>query len=238
MRKLAHVLLVGFGGDYDSLSGRLNLLNYRPVRAASLFEAGHACAEPGRSIRAALVPPQLSFQRAEMQALRERAGPALALIVVGPRPDAARLRAWKDVGATLALFEPFVDSELRFVLNEATHDSGEWSTRAAPRVPTPLMVRVHSATGQKSAILYNLSTSGAYLETPRPTASGGHIGIELPLPGRTLKLDAVVVSSNVPGNLQRPNLPVGMGVRFLDPGPEEAAALGAYVEERRRAYRL
>lgn len=41
VRKLGFVLLVGFGGGRDSLSGRLFLLNFRPVRA------GNARGSPG-----------------------------------------------------------------------------------------------------------------------------------------------------------------------------------------------
>jgi PilZ domain len=236
MRKLGFVLLVGFGTEQESISGRLFLLNFRPVRAANLFEARTAFAEPGRSIGAVLIYSGLAFREEEARALREQAGDRPRFVVVGPRPGDVKI--WKDAGVELGLFEPFVDSELRFVLNEATHDPAEWATRADPRVPTPLIARVHSATGTKAAIVYNLSISGAYLETPRPTASGGHVRLELSLPSGPLEIEAAVVTSNVPGNLQRPNLPTGMGVQFCDPAPEAKAALQAYVDERRLAYRL
>lgn len=238
MQKLGHVLLAGFGADHDSVSGKLVLLNYRPLRADNLFEARNACAEPGRTVRAVLLHAGLRCSADEVAALRAHAPDGCQLVVVGPQLDEAGRDAWRRTGVALALWTPFVDGELRFVLNEATNDPAQWATRADPRVPTPLMALVHSATGQKAALVYNVSVSGAYLETPRPTASGGHVALELPLPTGTLELEAAVVSSNVPGNLQRPNLPMGMGVRFLDLEPAARADLEAYVEERRRAYRL
>jgi hypothetical protein len=38
--------------------------------------------------------------------------------------------------------------------------------------------------------------------------------------------------TNVSGNLQRPDLPLGMSVRFLRPGREAEDAIEAYVNER------
>jgi hypothetical protein len=41
----------------------------------------------------------------------------------------------------------------------------------------------------------------------------------------------VVVFTNVPGNLHRPNLPVGMGVRFAEVPELAAAAIRRLVAE-------
>jgi hypothetical protein len=40
--------------------------------------------------------------------------------------------------------------------------------------------------------------------------------------------------TNVPGNLMRNNLPVGMGLRFVGATPEVQAALLVYAQERMR----
>jgi hypothetical protein len=47
-----------------------------------------------------------------------------------------------------------------------------------------------------------------------------------------------VVSTNVPGNLNRPNLPMGMGVQFLDAAPGARSALNGYVEERQADFEI
>ncbi len=44
--------------------------------------------------------------------------------------------------------------------------------------------------------------------------------------------------SNVPGNLQRPNLPLGLGVRFLDFSPEATHLLQRVIGERAAAFSL
>lgn len=234
-RRPGRVLVVGFGDKTETLAGRLLLISHRAVRAENVFEARNALTATTDPIRAALVHTT-TLRVEDVRELRRDTG--LRLVAVGPALDDATRRAWREAGVQLALWEPYVDGELRFVLNEAGHDDTELTTRGDPRVPTPLMARVHSATGAKAALVYNVSVGGAYLETPRPTAAGGHVSVELPLPERTLKLEAQVVSSNVPGNLQRPNLPIGMGVRFIDPDPDVRASLQRYVESRESAYRL
>lgn len=234
-RRSGRVLLLGFGEQTEKLAGRLLLVNCRAVRAENVLEARTALVASSEPIRAAL----LCAARLRAEDVRElRSASSLCMVAVGPELEPADRRAWRKAGVDLALWEPFVDGELRFVLNEAGRDRSEMTTRADPRVPTPLMARVHSATGVKAALVYNVSVSGAYLETPRPTAAGGHVAVEIPLPGRTCKVEAQVVASNVPGNLQRPNLPVGMGVRFLDPDPDVRAAIQDYVKSRESAYRL
>ena len=42
--------------------------------------------------------------------------------------------------------------------------------------------------------------------------------------------DVLANMPNVPGNLQRPNLPLGMGVRFGQLSTSDAEALRDYVE--------
>lgn len=232
------VLLLGFGPRGPALAGRIFLLGPRTAFAETPEDA-LPVVRTG-AIAAALVCSEPPFDPASpaLRGLRKAApGGALPLVVSGPRPGPRELDAFRSAGATLALFEPFSHGELRFVLNRARHAPTEES-RDALRVPTDLVGRAESGTGPKPVSVYNLSVGGAFLETMRPTGAGGRITVELPLPGRNLRAQALVVSTNVPGNLQRPNLPMGMGVQFLGLEPDDTRALAAYVEERSRAYRL
>jgi uncharacterized protein (TIGR02266 family) len=226
------VLVVGFGPDARELSGRLLLAHYRGRSFDTLQEA----AGDVRDARAALVHSHLDDE-AGLRALAQ-AGPGgrLPLVASGPQPGKAGLRVLRRAGVRLALFEPFRDPDLRFVLNEAIHD--EASSREHVRVPTPLDATAVGGTGEKRVSVYNLSRGGAFLETMRPTPEGGRITLRLPLPASTLEVEASVVTTNVPGNLQRPNLPMGMGVRFENLSEPEARAIADYVNERDAAYRI
>jgi hypothetical protein len=47
-----------------------------------------------------------------------------------------------------------------------------------------------------------------------------------------IEIEGVVVFANVPGNLQRPNLPLGMGVRF-DAMPDSVRrVIAAFIQQR------
>ena len=62
--------------------------------------------------------------------------------------------------------------------------------------------------------------------------SGAKIGIQLRLPDQEISTRGEVIFCNVPGNLQRPNLPLGMGVRFDDLDRQSQKAILAYVQLR------
>jgi hypothetical protein len=81
--------------------------------------------------------------------------------------------------------------------------------------------------------LYSLSARGAFLETAAPAAAGA-VHVTLPLPGEDLRVAGEVVSTNVPGNLRRRNLPIGMGIRFLGLSVAAERSLLDYTSERAR----
>ena len=99
-------------------------------------------------------------------------------------------------------------------------------------MPTYLLARVFQGDRHKDAVVYSLSEGGSFLETPRASMEGALIEVELKLPGHPIRLPAEVVFANVPGNLQRPNLPLGMGVRFTNNQSADADALHDYVMQR------
>ncbi len=110
--------------------------------------------------------------------------------------------------------------------------------RTELRVPTLIRARVTSKTGERVAVVCNLSKLGAYLATPRPAMRGGRLQIQLPLEAGDVEIQSLVMWNNVPGNLRRPNVPVGMGVRFTGVSDDANAALERFIVERAKAYRL
>ncbi len=190
-------------------------------------------------IRAALVSsePRAAELARVLQALREAARlPGLRFIAVGPRPSDEMRQKLRSAGVDWALYDAFTDTELRFLLNQASHDGRKGDRREELRVPTTLVAKVKTPMGTKVAMVYNLSSTGAYLETLRPSQPGARVSVELPLPSGTLDLAASVMSTNVTGNLRRENLPRGMGVRFDGLSGDHEAALVHYIEERTAAF--
>lgn len=94
-----------------------------------------------------------------------------------------------------------------------------------------LAAQVFQAGRQKPARVYTLSSGGVYLETPRPTMRGARVEVELTIGAGPVRAAGVVVYTNVPGNLHRSNLPVGMGIRFSDVPEPSCAALRRLVAE-------
>jgi hypothetical protein len=233
------VLLLPLEGPLDDLSGRLLLVHFRGRLVPDIKEADRLLRSEKPPIRAALVSsePGIADLTRTLTALRAAApGGHVRFIAVGPRPPEAMRQRLLNAGVDWALYDGFTDTELRFVLNRASHgDTNE--RRDDLRVPTTMVAKVKTTTGTKVAMVYNLSTGGAYLETMRPSQIGIKIAVEMPLPWNTLEIAAEVVSTNVTGNLRKENLPRGMGVRFTGLTKAHEAALAKYVDERSAAFR-
>jgi hypothetical protein len=241
MAKHLHVLALGFGDEFDALAGRLLLLNFRAVRARLCEDGVRALARGGEPIRTVLlsVPHRLGDLRFVADRLRDHAPTSsLRFIAVGRRPAPPDLEELRRAGVELCLWEPFDEGALRFVLNQAHNPAPSGTARKALRAPTRMLARVFSGTGQKAALVNNLSETGAFLETHHPTAERGRIRVELQLPIGTVTLDARVVTTNVPGNLRNVSMPLGMGVEFIDVPEQTRRALAEHVEALAANFRL
>lgn len=154
------------------------------------------------------------------------------VLAAGPRPDTERRAQLRRRGVAHAIWEPYDDNRLRFVLNEAMGRHGRATQRSEPRVPTTFHATLGSGNRVKRASVYNLSVHGAYLEMTRPTMSGANVSLELQLPDGPLHTQACVAHTNVPGNLSFRSVPVGMGVRFSELTPDSLERLQKLVAER------
>lgn len=207
-----------------SLAERLRALGgYRPIVAKSADAARTLVEDPRVAARAALLSPDFPVTdlRAALEALRQQAaGRRMRFVATGPRPAPDVLVRLREAGVELALWEPFDDARLRFQLNRALAAPAQESLRREQRAPTDWRARVRGGGREKEALVYSLSAGGAFLETPRPSMRGARVSVELPFPAGSLSLDGHVLYTNVPGNLRRPELPVGMAVEFEEPAPE------------------
>lgn len=237
------VLLVDAGTDsLEDLAARLRLLGYRAVRAKSLDEGLAALADPRFVVGAVLVPPDLpalDLERALGAFRAAQPDATLPLVAVGRRPDADHRSRMRRAGVEWALWRPIDDHTLRFQVNRALAGGGPVvSGRRALRVPTNWPVRLAIGAREKPARLYCLSASGAFLSTPRPSMPRAFLHVSLPLPSGDVRVAGRVVMTNVPGNLAKTSLPVGMAVRFTGYPPETERAIAAWAEERAEALRV
>ena len=241
-------LVYGFGGSLGELGVRVRQLGYEAIVEDDPRAAAARLARRDEPIRAALIPAgfPLPQRGGELDQL-ERAASAggICFVAVGERPGPEAERRLRDKNVRLCLWSPFHERELRFVVNRALFDPNhnffgrdKNKVRHELRAPTSLGVRIVVSGREKPALVYNLSVGGCYLETLRPTLIGGSLEVTLPLPNGEFRVAGRVVLTNVPGNLERSNLPRGMAIEFLRLVPEARDAIQHYVLERARAYEL
>ena len=242
------VLLYAFGGAAGDLAGRVRPLGYEPLVEEEPRAAAARVARRDEPARAALIPSDFALPErgGELDQLLRAAGAAgIRFAAVGPMPEPEAEQRLRDRNVRHCLWSPFHDRELRFVLNRALFDpshnafgADKSKLRHELRAPTELGARIITGGREKPALIYNLSVGGCYLETLRPTLVGAAIEVTLPLPDGEFRAAGRVVLTNVPGNLERPNLPRGMAIEFLRLAPEAREAIQHYVLARAKAYEL
>jgi hypothetical protein len=230
------LLLDGPAGRLAGFRDRLSGLGLSPILARDPAEALRGLASPLEPRVALLVPEFAGSALAGTlaQLLAEAPEHELGFVATGPAPGPDTRSCLRAAGVRLALWEPFDDGALRFQLNRARHHKSDG--REELRIPTTLLARVQASDRPRDAIVYNLSARGAFLETPRAALRGAQIELDLPLPSGALRVKARVRFHNVAGNLQRPNLPFGMGIEFIALSRDAGDAIRLYVEERAKGF--
>ncbi len=236
MSESGHVLLIeSLDGSSHKLAERIMAFGIEPILVTDFEEAQQALDQRRHLIAGVMIPTSLPSQtlKKEIKTLR-RKGPASGLIFVsvGKSPTADERKKLRAAGMQIALWEPYDDGTLRFQLNRALGGDRDAHGREHKRAPTYLLARIFVAGRTKDAVVYSLSEGGAFLETPRASMDGAHLDIELRLPTDHVRVAGEVIFSNVPGNLQRPNLPMGMGVRFDALASDLGTQLREYVAKR------
>jgi hypothetical protein len=220
------------------LSRRLRKLGFRVRQIAEPGELGSLMDRADLPSRALLLDTSLPSARlsAFLAPLRRLlAAGEMSGLAVGAAPAPELRERLREAGVNLALWHPFDDRTLRFQVNRAfLRTRSDGPARAELRAPLPWRVTIHAGGRRKEAHLYNLSQGGAFLETARPSVVGAQLEVELQLSDGSASLAADVLHTNVTGNLLRPQLPIGMGVRFRDPNPAISHDLAEIVVQRNR----
>jgi hypothetical protein len=219
-----------------NLSTRLRRLGYPVLPSKTPDHADRLLRTRGGNIAAAVIPVDLpTFDLGAALRFMRRLEPTgeLSFVAAGRRPSQAGRRLLRDAGVELALWESVDDHTLRFQANRALAGSEiVRGNRTSLRAPADWPVAVWTGTRRKPARVYSLSARGAFLSTGRPSLPQAQLRIDLPVSSGTARLQARVVMTNVPGNLIRDNLPIGMGVRFEQTPREIEAALVAWANKR------
>lgn len=218
------------------LASRLRHMGYSVLPAKTPDQAERLLSTQAGVIGAAVIPVDLpAFDLGAALRFLRRLEPSgeLTFVASGHRPEPEQRRLLRDAGVELALWDPVDDHTLRFQANRSLASSevvlGE---RTVLRAPTNWSVSVWAGERRKPARIYTLSARGAYLATGRPSLPGTTIKVELPFKSTPICVDARVVMTNVPGNLMKDNLPMGMGVRFESAPNNVESALSIWAERR------
>ena len=229
------LIIEGSPGRLNELARRIRLQGAEPLHAEGLAQAADVLPAQHECIAAVLLDAGLAGRGLKKDVSRLRSavpGCELFFVAVGERPGAGHRKQLRAAGIRLALWEPFDDATLRFQLNRAWHADRDNHKRKTQRIPTYLHAQIGSGQRVRDGIVYSLSIDGAFVETPRASMTGAQVELALRLPGHFVEARARVVFANVPGNLQRPNLPLGMAVRFEELDSAHAKKLRAYVKQR------
>ena len=222
--------------ESETLALQLVRLGVEPIRVADLAEAMNVVKSREYAIRAVLLPSNLPGKvvHKAMKSMRRRE-PGLPSMCYGKAPDARQRKALRQAGILLALWDGYDEGILRFQLNRMISGESQQSVRGSRRAPIHAPVRVLVGGREKQGVLYSLSEGGCFIETPRASMDGARLQLFFTLEQREYEISGTVVFANVPGNLQRPNLTLGMGVRFEELAPPQKAAINDFIQTRMSA---
>lgn len=223
-------------GESDALATRLVRLGVEPIRVDHVNEAAEVVKSKEYAVRGVLLPSNLPGSEVHhaMKNMRRRE-PTLSAMAYGKVPDPTQRAHLQRAGVLLALWDGSDDGVLRFQLNRLVTQDSEHSVRNSRRAPTHTPVRMLQGEREKAGMLYSLSEGGCFVETPRASMEGAELRMLFQLADIDYDMNTVVVFSNVPGNLQRPNLPLGMGFRFKDMPDEARWQLADFIRDRMEA---
>lgn len=218
------------------LATQLVRLGVEPIRVADLAEAVDTVKSKQYAFGALLLPvdlpPKIVYKALKSMRRREPVLPAMAY---GKAPDESQASLLRRAGVMLALWDGYDETLLRFQINRLVSGDTQSAARESRRAPVHLPVRIVVGGREKVGRIESLSEGGCFIETPRASMDGAPLTLLFEIEGNMFEVDGTVVFANVPGNLQRPNLPLGMGVRWNGIADGDRTAIAEFVRERMRA---
>ena len=217
----------------DAIATQLVRLGVEPIRVDDLADAVGLVKAWEYAIEAIILPSDLPSGPVHkaLKSMRRRQ-PVLPAMAYGKAPEGKQAKALRDAGVLLALWDGYDEAMLRFQLNRLIAGETPSVVRGSRRAPTHLPVRVSVGGREKEGTLDSLAEGGCFIASPRASMDGARLTISFELEDWRFELPGVVVFANVPGNLQRPNLPLGMGVRFGEMPAASRDRLKRFIQKR------
>jgi uncharacterized protein (TIGR02266 family) len=152
----------------------------------------------------------------------------IPIVIVSPTDRSEELKRCRVSGCDDVITKPirrkeFMDASRRFLTV---------TERGDKRIPVNVAVKFGVISGDiQSDYSVDINAGGLFLATDRLQAEGTLLHLEFILPdsGTSIKCLAKVAWVNGHDNRKKPQLPIGMGVRFLNLSESEIAAIGESI---------
>lgn len=220
-----HVLVV------DDASGRLGRVawillqaGFDTLHGALPDEAWLLARQESRRIGLLVLP-----SAAEPEAIRKIVAvlpKATRTLVVGPQPGDETRDALRAAGAQRAVWEPWEESTLTYVVREMLAAPRQGSARKSVRVPVHFEAVLKSKSEKGAAQVTALSEDGAFLETDIECSEGEEVDLEFWLP------DGPIAARGAVRSVRGEDDSAGLGIAFTRVGQAEAERLVAFVRDR------
>jgi PilZ domain len=235
------LLLLGANApDMELLRTRIVRVGYRVVPAKTPEMANTLLRVGGSRVGAVIVPTDLPVVslRGALDSMRrmQTAGGDLTFVAAGRDPGEEGRRRLREAGVRIGIFDPVDLHTLRFQINRALASGlplpPARSKRGTLRAPADWKVVALSGGREKEGRIYSISPSGTFIVLPQPWMTRSNVELRWAHSYTgAVSAECRVVMTNVPGNVMRRSLPLGMGLRF-DHLPEAASvALLMYAQE-------
>ncbi len=219
---------------------RLTRLGIEPIYSNDLDEALLLAVQESPRVEALAFPAALSLSDIDHMikqvASRAGIGPE-AMIPVGPIPDAEIVRAFRERKFCWAIWEPYHDADLRFVLSNVMLRDEDFDLRLEQRVPGHgVQARLFEGSQGSDVDVIDLSAGGVFLATEQPLPADSRVNLELDVASSSIRMEGKVRWVRLDYRGDRDDMRVGMGVEFGPTNPERGDALRRFVQERMARY--
>jgi CheY-like chemotaxis protein len=151
------------------------------------------------------------------------------ILVLPPGVD-QELERCKEAGCDGNLYKPIDPDELTNTVCRLLNIANRGAPRVEVRIPLRWGKDIHNL---RPGWILNLNVSGAFISTAKLFPIDTMLNLEISLTGsdHPLCCKGRVAWVNHPEWVKTNNLPIGMGMQFLDLAPEDAEALRSFLDQ-------